>query len=488
MLPISRIKLACKYVLFLVLVLLFLFKLDTPVLAVTKKGVCVPPGSNSTLQPIYQYDVLNMNKSLGITWWYDWGWGIGATGGNSNSLVYTPGVEYVPMVWKSLPGEGSVEWNNFKKFAQNRPGSWWLIFNEPNISDQANLTPQDAAALYKQIRNTIKSWDPTAKLIVGGVSIMGNLGEGRDWFEKFFRDYFDLGEDDPIPPTEVIREHFDGWHFHAYADTWLLGPPYSRSSWIAKVEGIIDWVKENNGGEIWVTEWGVLWEGLDISSVMSETLSYLENNNDITRYAWFATHSCLVPNNLCFKGSLLLDPLKTDLTAAGQIYKNQVSKNPYSNATLSPSQPTATPSPQKTFNLDNDPLGLINQADLNLLLSYWNSSGSPALSPAQKKADFNNDGKVNETDLNLLLANWQETSLGTPTKTSTSTPAQTPTDPPSGTGCADLGGVCCAGDYSYCVPPRLIYPYNEDGTVNTSGGCNPERVFPLRWCCSGCRE
>jgi hypothetical protein len=96
----------------------------------------------------------------------------------------------------------------------------------------------------------------------------------------------------------------------------------------------------------------------------------------------------------------------------------------FSKLTPGPTQPPVTiiPTPQptnptKNYNLNGDASGLVNQADLNLLLSYWNSSGSPALSPAQKKADFNNDGKVNETDLNLLLANWQETPAETPTET-----------------------------------------------------------------------
>jgi hypothetical protein len=114
------------------------------------------------------------------------------------------------------------------------------------------------------------------------------------------------------------------------------------------------------------------------------------------------------------------------------------------------------------FNQD----GKVDNTDLAFLLSKWGTSG----------ADLSQDKTTNETDLTLLLANWQEM------------PPEIPTETPPATGCADLGGVCCAGDYSYCVPPRLIYPYNEDGTVNTSGGCNPERVFPLRWCCSNCTQ
>jgi hypothetical protein len=151
--------------------------------------------------------------------------------------------------------------------------------------------------------------------------------------------------------------------------------------------------------------------------------------------------------------------------------KNYLNNYPTGNITPSPIQPTrppttipGSPTPQpttaiKNYNLDGDKAGRVNQADLNLFLTYWSTS--------QKSTDFNDDGKVNEVDLTLVLANWRDTLA---------------------TKCVDLGGVCCIGDYGYCVAPRLIYPYNEDGTVGTSGGCNPEQTLPAHWCCSGCKE
>jgi len=131
--------------------------------------------------------------------------------------------------------------------------------------------------------------------------------------------------------------------------------------------------------------------------------------------------------------------------------------------TITPTKITGSPTPQptssgKNYNLDSDAAGLVNQTDLNILLSYWNT--------AQSTADFNNDGKINEIDLNILLANWQ--------------------DAQQATTCAALGGVCCTGDYGHCVVPRIIEPYDADGSVNTSGGCNPDRTYPGNWCCSGC--
>lgn len=48
-------------------------------------------------------------------------------------------------------------------------------------------------------------------------------------------------------------------------------------------------------------------------------------------------------------------------------------------------------------NLNCDTLGKIDETDLNILLSSWQSSNV---------ADLDSDGKVNQTDLNILLHNW----------------------------------------------------------------------------------
>ena len=52
--------------------------------------------------------------------------------------------------------------------------------------------------------------------------------------------------------------------------------------------------------------------------------------------------------------------------------------------------------PFDKFNLDHDPQGLINNADLTILLNRWETN----------EADLNDDGKTNEIDLTILLVNW----------------------------------------------------------------------------------
>jgi len=398
----------------LTIFLFFIFLLSSIVskeaLAVTKKGVActLPRGSNPPL-------VLSQLKdSLGVTWFYRWGY-------RDYSPDAHPEVDFIPMVWgRDLPQEA-------RNTAQSLPGSYWLIWNEPNFQEQSNITPEEAVPLYKTVYDTIKSWDPQAKLIVGGVAFGGNTMDGIVWLERFFNHY---------RQTYGVNPPVNGWHFHAYIDHDVICRysgcrHYSFTLWKTKVEEIINWVKNHGGGEIWVTEWGVLGSyDLNVSQVMAETLSYLENSPDITRYAWFATYTCTDGSdpNLNFRcdGSLFEPrPPSTNLTAAGQVYKNQQSKNPYSGQTPTPTlipSPTATripsptptsppatstptsiltPSPTPTSppipgDVNGD--GHVNMADYAIFVSKYGTNDS--------SCDFNKNGTVDMGDYSILVENY----------------------------------------------------------------------------------
>jgi len=78
-----------------------------------------------------------------------------------------------------------------------------------------------------------------------------------------------------------------------------------------------------------------------------------------------------------------------------------------------PVTPTPTVQPQvcpddELGNLNCDPEGLINEADLELLLEDWSPQGPIPTPPSgQASADLNGDGGVDELDLSMLLSNWR---------------------------------------------------------------------------------
>ena len=127
-------------------------------------------------------------RQLGVSWSYTW-----YIAPNNFNTVY----EHVPMIWGKDYDPETVT-----TVARAHPGSYWLIWNEPDYWQQANISPLQAAQIYRTLRPLIKAADPTAKLIVGGVFNL-NVAGWRASAREYNRLY---GE---WPAVE-------GWHVHHY--------------------------------------------------------------------------------------------------------------------------------------------------------------------------------------------------------------------------------------------------------------------------------
>ena len=76
-----------------------------------------------------------------LAWWYNWG-----PSGDPAAVVRSSqlGIEFVPMQW--------VKWNIGTLSKDIDPSSKHLLgFNEPGHIEQANLEPQEAAALWPRL-------------------------------------------------------------------------------------------------------------------------------------------------------------------------------------------------------------------------------------------------------------------------------------------------------------------------------------------------
>jgi len=162
------------------------------------------------------------------------------------------------------------------------PGKYWLLGNEPNLPEQDNYTPAEAAHVYSSMGRYIKMADPTAKLILGGVLL-------------------DTGYMDQVLqlwPTDVP---IDGLQWHVYAwDT-------TADKAIARAKSIIDsyvnythW--KNPAWEVWVSEYGMLgtnWYTVeDNARYIAEVTDYLKANVD--RYAFFTwSDQCMTFQSVC---------------------------------------------------------------------------------------------------------------------------------------------------------------------------------------------
>ncbi len=339
-------------------------------------------------------------RQLGVSWFYNWA--LTAIG----FMIAPPAcVEYVPMVrykdstdFRKSEIEGAIITRGYK-------GYYWLIGNEPDdagASDSdAKLTSQENLMnSYVQYAKIIKAADPTAKLIVWGfISI-------RD-FTK-------------VPPKEPVGLNFArllrdalaangitpaGWHIHLY--------PYQNgccdfNAFKTMLSGWLNWQNTVlGGGETWVTEFGpfqATYSANDIQNYMKLTTNFLQNSNDVDRYAWFSLSNG--------GGGQLYIEWAGGLTSYGTLYASLPDQGTWPSPAACEITPTSTVEPCPdgvSGNLNCDAGGLINEADLSILLNSWATAPNSAPDPpaGQYRADLNGDTKVDESDLSILLGNWK---------------------------------------------------------------------------------
>lgn len=114
-------------------------------------GVSLPGGANAT------YDL----GTLHAGWVMDWA--------ARSSTALPPGVAYMPTVRMS-GGALRPTAATLTAVAAARPGSTWLISNEPDVRWQDNTDPVTYARLYHEAYSAIKAGDPSAVVAAGGIA------------------------------------------------------------------------------------------------------------------------------------------------------------------------------------------------------------------------------------------------------------------------------------------------------------------------------
>jgi len=236
-----------------------------------KRGLAYGQNSLADLQAL----------SPGISWWYNWG----LSPEKAVASTYpSTGVEYVPMVW----GSGSIAAAD--KAITTRE-HYLLTFNEPDFTNQANLTPQQAAALWPQIEaiadaHGLTIVSPALNYCGGGC----NETDPFKWFDAFFA---------ACPGCRV-----DQLAVHWYA---------------CSKDALVNYITQMKkyGKPIWLTEFACL-DGDDHAlateqAYMADALDYLEHEPAVVRYSWFTGR---------FPPTSTIDLLGADgqLTTLGQQY------------------------------------------------------------------------------------------------------------------------------------------------------------------------
>ncbi|SFL96913.1 glycosyl hydrolase [Variovorax sp. OV329] len=243
------------------------------------------PGAKSAKRGI-AYDLATPEDlavlAPGVSWWY--AWGLRPNAGVPADFRTRYGMDFHPMLWN-----GNFDTAEVVAYLQAHPDiRHLLLLNEPNLTDQANLTPAQAAALWPRYEAIA---DRTGVKLVGPAITWGTMPGFADpvvWLDAFHAEYRAAnGNRDP---------RIDHLAFHWY--DYGLGAQLDRL--------------KKYGKPVWVTEfanWHSQADGAQIDTVarqkaqMSDMVATCEGRSDVFRYAWFT-------------GRWASDPHHTSLLAA----------------------------------------------------------------------------------------------------------------------------------------------------------------------------
>lgn len=207
--------------------------------------------------PFYPEDVKLLSHT--ISWAYNWG-------PNPSSSIETQldayNIDFCPMAWNA-----SYNKDRIRTWVQTHPNCRYLLaYNEPNLKDQARMTPQEAAASWPELKNFARELGLS---IVAPAMNYGDLDGYSDpvkWLDEFFA------------CDGVSLDDVDVLALHCY-----MGSAGSMKSFIDRFD------KYNK--PIWMTEfcaWDAAASSADFQKrYMSEAVLMLEKDTRVQRYAWF---------------------------------------------------------------------------------------------------------------------------------------------------------------------------------------------------------
>ncbi|SNS64388.1 RNA polymerase sigma factor, sigma-70 family [Asanoa hainanensis] len=224
-------------------------------------------------------------KAVGASWYYNWG--------ANNDRMPASGVEFVPMIWGTANATDST-------LAQaKREGDTLLGFNEPDMAEQANMTPAKALELWPKLQAT--------GMRLGSPSVAFGAADSGKWLDTFMKGAKDKGY-----RVDFITLHWYGGDFSSAA--------------VGQLKGYIQQVHAKYGLPIWLTEFALIrFDGsgahyptdaqqvafINGATDMLEGLSYVE------RYSWFGLPSTGDSHTGLYKESGQLTPMGTAYRAAG---------------------------------------------------------------------------------------------------------------------------------------------------------------------------
>lgn len=234
-----------------------------------------------------------------ISWYYNWG---NTPNGDTQTQQFleTSDIDYCPMCWS-----GSYSADRIRAYVKAHPNTKYLLgFNEPNLTDQANMTPQRAGELWPAVVRLAKELNLKLGAPAMNYGTLSGYSNPIKWLDEFLSiDSVSIDDIDFIP-------------IHCY----MMNP--------SAVKGYVEMFAKY-GKPIWMTEF-CAWENVSgveqQKSYMSDVLNYFEQNPLVERYAWFMPRMNKGLNEKPYN-QLLTKVNPIEWTELGEIFNGLSSQN-----------------------------------------------------------------------------------------------------------------------------------------------------------------
>jgi len=231
----------------------------------------------------------------GVSWWYNWSLRTDAPADYYSNYQ----MEFVPMLWG---GNSTSDFTQLKYFILGHPEiEYLLVLNEPNLTDQANQTPAQAASewiKYEQVIDELAAQQRTIYLVGPAMTwgTMTNYWDPVVWLDAFYAAYKSANEGRE-PQIDYLA-----FHWYDYG-----------------LESQLDRLKKY-GKQIWITEMANWNAQIDSYAKQAEQMQQMvaicESRDDVFRYAWFIGRGTYPDNRYTY----LFNPNPGQLNALGNLY------------------------------------------------------------------------------------------------------------------------------------------------------------------------
>jgi hypothetical protein len=203
--------------------------------------------------------------SPGVSWWYNWSAQRSAGSPSDHRSRY--GMDFIPMLWNGNFNDAQIE----AQLKADPRIAFLLVVNEPNLTDQANLSPSAAAALWPRYEQLAAR---TGVKIVGPAITWGTLAGFEDpvvWMDAFLSAYRNANGG-RSPQIDALAFH---WYDYGLAGQLDRLKKYGKPFWVTE---FANW-HNGNGPHIDTVA--------KQKAQMTDMVATCESRADVARYAWF---------------------------------------------------------------------------------------------------------------------------------------------------------------------------------------------------------